>query len=552
MSEKHIYAKLAEALVGYGVTHLFGMRLYPELDPSKILPVPAHHESSAALMAYSYARVSGKPGVMTLHRAATSNVMTGLAEAWQSSVPVIVLNDGVPRENEGRNALYAQDQIALFKPVSKWIADVNDPEDAPEMLAKAFQVATTGRPGPVIVNLRGAATTPSPSQMVSNPAVFDPNFSSYPANRIAPNPDSISKAASILMSAKRPCIVSGGGVILSRAWDELLELAEIGQFPVATTISGKGGFPERHKLSLGPTGSVVGGNLGRARIADKIVKDSDVVLLIGSRTNEMATSGWQVPNPSSTIIHIDVDTQEIGRNYQTELGVIGDAKLSIKAISEALIGAAFEPSSNRTGEIESELKNWDADNSKTMNSDEVPIHPARIMREIQPFIDSGSILVSDASNPFMWATSHSFVDAGPNFITPRGTGAIGSGLSLAIGAKLAAPDHHVICFEGDGGLLCGNLPELELAARLNIPIVVVVFNNGSYLLEKERMQNSPVVDFNNFLNLNYGEIARALGCDGIRVEEPSMLEPSIKKALASGVPTVIDVVCEPDVVFPSR
>ena len=552
MTQKHIYAKLTEALVGYGVSHLFGMRLYPELDPSQITPVPAHHESSAALMAYSYARVSGKPGVMTLHRAATSNAMTGLAEAWQSSVPVIVLIDGVPRANEGRNALYAQDQIGLFTPVTKWIAVVDDPENAPAMLAKAFQVATTGRPGPVVVNLRGAATTPSHSQMVSSSAIFDHNYSSYPANRISPNMDSIAEAASLLISAERPCIVAGGGVILSRAWDDLLELAEIGQFPVATTISGKGGFPERHRLSLGPTGNVVGGRLGRARIADKMVKDSDVVLIIGSRTNEMATSSWEVPSPQSTIIHIDVDPQEIGRNYKTKIGIVGDAKLSIKALTAALRNHNFEPLSDRTNEIASLLKEWENDNFDSMTSDQIPVHPARIMQDIQPFIDAGSILVSDASNPFMWAASHSFVDAGVNFITPRGTGAIGSGLSLAIGAKIAAPHRNVICFEGDGGLLCGNLTELELAARLNIPIVVVLFNNGSFLLEKERMQNSAIVEANNFLDLNYADVAKSLGCGGIRVDQPAMLEPAISEALASGAPTLIDVVCEPDIVFPSR
>lgn len=552
MAQAHVYARMAEALAGYGVTHLFGMRLYPELDPAKIRPVAAHHETSAALMAYAYARVSGKPGVMTLHRAATPNVLMGLAEAWQSSVPVIVLNDGVPHNREGRNALYAQDQVALLSPVTKWIADVADPEQAPEMLAKAFRIATTGRPGPVVVNLRGAGTVPTPDQVIDSPAIVEPDYAAYPAQRAAPDPALVARAAALLRGAERPCIVAGGGVILSRAWSELLELAELGQFPVATTISGKGGFPERHELSAGPTGGVAGGRLGRGRVAGSVVRDSDVVLLVGSRTNEMATDAWKVPDPASTIIHIDVDPQEIGRNYQTEVGIVGDAKLSLKALADALRDASFEPARSRVSEIAELRSAWEADNAPSMNTATAPVHPARLLRDVQSFLGPDTTLVSDGSNPFTWATSHTFVDAGTTFITPRGTGAIGTGLSMAIGAKLAAPERKVICFEGDGGLLCGNLPELEVAARGKIPFVTVVFNNGSFLLEKDRMQDSAIVAENNFLPLNYADVARALGADGIRVEQPDDIAPAIQRGLDSDMPTVIDVVCEPDTVFPIR
>jgi len=186
------------------------------------------------------------------------------------------------------------------------------------------------------------------------------------------------------------------------------------------------------------------------------------------------------------------------------------------------------------------------------NSKAIPIHPARLMREVGDLLDRDTLLVSDASNPFRWATSHAFVEAGPTFITPRGTGAIGTGLPVAIGAKLAAPDKRVICFEGDGGIMCGILAELEMAARYNIAIVVVVFNNGAYLLEKQHLKDYDLSKEMNFLpGLNFANIAREFGCEGIRVEKPDSIRPAIEKAFGWQKPALVDVVLDPDESFPS-
>ena len=293
-----VHEHLSEMLARYGVTHLFGMRVYP-LDRERVQQVVIHHEASAALMAYGYARVSGRVGVMSLNKAATPNAIMGLAEAWTSSVPVIVLQDGVPVALEGRNSQFEQDQVGMMRPVTKWIGEVPDLSMAPEVLAKAFRVSTTGRPRPVMVNLRGAGPMASPPVSFDGEPRCEPQYGVFPAQRPGPDPAAIDAAAALLSSAERPCIIAGGGVVLSRAWDALLSLAEAGRIPVATTLSGKGSFPERHELSAGPTGAFggMGGPLGRARIARKIVNDSDVVLLVGTRTNEMATSRWTIPDP---------------------------------------------------------------------------------------------------------------------------------------------------------------------------------------------------------------------------------------------------------------
>ena len=548
----HVYTHLSEILIGYGVPQLFGMRIYPEMDAARIQPMNIHYETSAGLMAYGYARVSGKPGVMTLNRPGTMNIIMALTEAWNSSVPIIVLMDGLPAKNEGKHALYEQKQLEMVSPVVKWLGDIHELKQAPEMLRKAFRIATTGRPGPVVLNIRGVGSVMSPEQQIDDEPYAETQYANFPAQRIEPDPRCIEEAVNALQEAKRPCIIAGGGVNLSRAWGELKDVAEFCQIPVATTISGKGAFPELHLLSAGPTGGVVGGRLGRARVAEAIVKSSDLVLLVGSKTNEMATSRWTVPDPKTSIVHIDIDPEEIGRNYRTRVGIVADAKAALGSLKDGLKSSGFQPKESRAGEIKQLLGRWEQDNATTSNSDKVPIHPARLMREVREFMGPDSILVSDGSSPFMWATSHTFVEAGPTFITPRGTGAIGTGLPMAIGAKLGAPNKNVICFEGDGGLMCGIISELEMAARYDIGIVVVVFNNGCFLLEQNHIKDSPLKEEMSFLpGLNFANIAREFKCEGIRVERPEQIYPAIEKGLKSGRPTLVDVVCDPAEGFPS-
>ena len=532
----------------YGVEYVFGMRIYTDLDTSRTRPICIHYETTAELMAYGYARVSGKPGVCAINRPGTPNILMGLAEAYNSSIPIIVLLDGLPVGMEGRNALYAYDQVSLVRPLAKWVAEVSVPAQMPEMLRKAFRIATSGRPGPVVLIPRGIA-----EREIANAKIFaEPQFSVFPATRLPPDPDLIREAAGLLGEAERPCIVAGGGVNTSRAWAELRSLVELTQFPVATTISGKGSFLEVHPLSVGAVGDIQGGRLGRGRVAAKIVKDSDVVLLVGSRTNQMATSNWTVPDPNSTLIHVDIDPMEIGRNYTTRLGIVADARLALRALAQALQESGYRPKSSRAPEIERLLEEWERDNEAMEGSNAIPIQPARLTREIRPFIDSDTILVSDGSSPFMWASSHLKVDAGPTFISPRGTGAIGTGFPMAVGAKLAAPDKKVICFEGDGGIMCGILAELEVGARYNLGIPVIVFNNGSLLHEKRRMRG-PLREEMDFLpGIDFATVARGLKCEGIRVERPEDIHPALERALANRrTPTVIDVVIDHDQGFPA-
>lgn len=548
MAKMTVDQAVCETLAAYGVEYVFGMRIYTDLDTSRTRPVNVHHEASAELMAYGYARISGKPGVCAINRPGTPNALLGLAEAYNSSVPIIVLLDGLPLAVEGKHALYAYDQVGLMRPLAKWIGEVSIPSQMPEMLRRAFRIATSGRPGPVVLIARGIAEKEIEDASIS----VEPQFTTFPATRIPPAPELVREAARLLAEADRPCIVAGGGVVTSGAFAELRDLAELAGIPVATTISGKGAFDERHPLSAGAVGNIQGGRLGRGRVAARIVQESDVVLLVGTRTNQMATNNWTVPDSASIIIHIDIDPVEIGRNYRTRLGIVADAKLALGALSEAWREGGYAPRSERVDEIKGLLGDWERDNQEIENSGAIPIQPARLIREVRRFVDANTILVSDGSSPFMWASSHLRIEAGRSFISPRGTGAIGTGLPMAIGAQLAAPDRRVICFEGDGGLMCGILAELETAARCNLGMPVIVFNNGSYLHEKNRMQG-PLREEMDFLpGIDFATVARGLKCEGIRVEQPERIAPAMERALANRrTPTVLDVVIDPVQGFPS-
>ncbi|HZT05443.1 MAG TPA: thiamine pyrophosphate-binding protein, partial [Chloroflexota bacterium] len=221
---------VCETLSQYGVQYVFGMRIYTDLDTSRTRPINIHHESSAELMAYGYARVSGRPGVCAVNRPGTPNALMGLAEAYNSSVPIIVLLDGLPVGLDGKNALYSYDQVALMRPLAKWVAEVPNPAQMPEMLRKAFRIATSGRPGPVVLIPRGIADREVPGARI----FAEPQFAEYPATRIPPDPALIREAVRLIAEAERPCIVAGGGVNTSRAWDELRALAHLTQMPVAT------------------------------------------------------------------------------------------------------------------------------------------------------------------------------------------------------------------------------------------------------------------------------------------------------------------------------
>lgn len=552
-----------ETLKAHGTEYLFGIPgstipLYAEFAGRKdIKPILTRDERGGACMADGYARISQKPGVCTANSGAgTTNMSTGIAEAWMSSIPVIAITSARTTTETGKNAIMfcrgsEYDTFHVLKPYTKWGIQVHHAARVSELLSRAYAIATTGRPGPVHVELY-------PQAMLDEwefEIVGDKQYSVWPASRVWPDPSKLRDAAKLLVEAKRPVIVSGGGVVRAGAWDELIALAEHLSIPVATSLFGKGSIPEKHLLAVGVSGI-------HARIsANQTVEQADLVFFIGSNTDEHTTNKWTIPTPGkATIIHLDVDPDEIGRNYPTAVGIVSDAKTGMAGLLDAVktlvpqkryVKERYEFVAQRVGAWRERIR-------PDQLSSATPIKPQRLIHEISQFLKKDAIVLGDLSFSSIWVDVHYDAPIPGPFVTyARGFDMLGWGLPASLGAQLAAPGRQVLSLIGDGSLgFC--IGELETARRYNIPAVNVVLNNGTLGYEKflmkyhakpgETMQEYPGCDFSD---TDYAAVARGFGCVGIRVEHSSEIRPALETAFASGRPALIDVVIDQNVLPPS-
>jgi acetolactate synthase I/II/III large subunit len=538
---------LYETLRACGVTHIFGIdspeALYAEIDRAEMRPITVRDERAGAIMADGFARVSGRPGVCAAIRGpGATNLITGLGEAWASSIPVVAIVNDVNTAVVGKNPIQEVDHLALFRPITKWAVRLDRPERVSELTARAFVLATSGRPGPTLVSCPDDVLAASGA----SPASMRPGSRRYPHLRTAPDPAAVREAVAVLADAARPAIVAGGGVLSSGAWDELRRVAELLDAPVATTPLGKGAIDETHPLAAGVMSAYTGGEMGRGRIANEAIRDADVVLLVGTKTGNVATSNWTLPDPSCRTVHVDVDPAEIGRNYRS-IGVLGDAALALGALADGLAAAGGRPASGRRAELAQALDDWRARIRPLAESGARPIRPERVLAEMARFVDDDTIVCADASYSSLWAVDRlAMKKPGRRLISARGFGGIGWALPAGIGAKLAAPDKTVLCLTGDGafGFV---FQELETAARYGIGVVVVVLNNSVFAYQKHAEQLSYGRTFETqLLDVDYAALARVLRCDGVSVSDPDQLGPVLGAAIASGRPTVINVVIDPE------
>ena len=537
---------VVEMLKAHGVEILFGLcgdTSLPFYDALARLPHGMRHvltrdERSAAYMADGYARISGKVGVCEgPSGGGATYILPGLTEANESSVAVLCINSDISVAARGRYTLTALDQGALMKPVTKWNAVLDRPQDIPRVFRAAFNQMTTGRPGAVHIALPFDVQNGS----VDRADVWgDPSLGLYPARRVAPDLSLVERAAQMLDDAAYPVFLCGGGVVIAGAEADLLKLAERLSAPVATTISGKGSISELHPLAVGVVGSNGGTPETRA-----ILDQADLVVFVGCRAGSVTTERWRHPTPGKTkVIHLDVDAAVLGANYPVDAPLVGDAKLALAALNDSL-GTVQRPLEATVVQNAKEQK-FARFRDLTM-SDDKPIKPERIVAEVAQALDPDAIIVADAGTPCPYFSAYYQVRVtGRRFFSNRAHGALGYSLSAAVGAHLARPQVKCVAVMGDGsfGFTCG---ELETAVRYRLPITFIVISNGTYGWIKAGQKSGYgeryfAVDFDT---TDHAAVAAAFGVKSWRVTEPKELGKVLKEAVAHGGPSLVDIVCQP-------
>ena len=546
--EQTVARQLALGLARHGVEVIFGQSLPSllvlEAESQGIRQLTYRTENAGGTMADGFARVSNRVGVVTAQNGPAATLLVPpLAEAMKASIPVVALVQDVPASNRERNAFQDFDHIGMFDPCSKWVRRLEDPDRAEDYLDMAFTAALTGRPGPAVLMLPKDLLAERCSPRI--PA-RQASIASFPLDRVWPDPANVARAAALIAEADQPLVIAGGGVHASGAVDAIVELQRVAKVPVATTNMGKGSVDETHPLSLGVIGNVMGPGAPAHHLRD-LVRSSDVVLLVGNRTNENGTDSWQLLPPDATFIHLDLDGTEVGRNYES-VRLVGDARSGLAALTHALEEhdlSRREQGAEALERIIAEARTRHVNDAAAVtSSDESPLRPERIMRELAACTGPDTIVCGDASYSTIWVSAYLRAErAGQRFLTPRGLAGLGWGLPLALGAQVARPDAHVVCVAGDGGF--GHVwSELETAVREELPVTIIVLNNSILGFQKhsELHQFKSHTTATQFGSVDHAALARACGVTGHRVADVAALRDALQDANERRGPTLIDVI----------
>jgi acetolactate synthase-1/2/3 large subunit len=435
-------------------------------------------------------------------------------------------------------------QIDILRPAVKEVIRIESIARIPELMRRAFAVATTGRPGPVVVDVpedisHGTFGFPDGAFDV------DSAYEAAPALRCRPDAESVRRAAALLRDARRPIVLAGGGVHLSGAAPALTRFARALALPVAHTMTGKGAIPCTDPLSAGLFGRY-------DRIANALIEESDLLLVIGCKLGEIATKRYTVPPTGKTLIHLDIVAEEIGRTVRPDIALWGDARAGIEDLETALTKDAGAIAARQRGyaaEVKQRMDAWRSNAEPRYASDEVPISMGRLMGELNKAMPADGLLIADGGFAAHWGgLLFDTRQAGRGFVPDRGFASIGYGLPGAMGAALAAPDRRVVSLTGDGGFNM-MLGELETARRMGLSFTIVVVNNaasGYVKALQHLMYGAGAYHASDLAETNYARVAEALGCTGIRVEQPDAVAPALQQAFAAQGPVVIDLVVTRD------
>ncbi|QHS23621.1 acetolactate synthase [Virgibacillus sp. MSP4-1] len=491
-------------------------------DEPEIDLYSARHEGGASFMAEGYAKASGKPGVVMATRGVgASNLSIGVHTAYQDSTPMVVFIGQVSREVREREGFQEVNLQEMFRYTAKWAVELNEAKRVPELVQRAFRVAQTGRPGPVIVSL--------PEDMLKEKAVMN-----FGPKIIMPKPkpadSEIQEIEKLLKGAERPLIIAGGGVKAARAEDDLLSFVEHSGIPVLTAFRRHDVFPHHHKRFMGHLG------LGTHPEIKKTVQEADVLLVLGSRLSEVTTQNYQFPQFHQRLIHIDIDADTIGKVFAPDIGVVADAKEALKGL-QAIKGSE-------------EWKDW-SDQRRKAYEQAANIHASedssiyqQVYTSLIEDLPQGAIISNDAGNFAGWLHAYYPFRQKNTYIGPT-SGAMGYGMPAALGAKLAHPNRPVISLSGDGGFMM-TMQELETAVRYRIPVIALVFNNQSYgtIRMHQEIHHPGRVMGTSLSDAGFARYAESMGAIGIEVKEGAEFKAALSKALSREKPVVMDIKCD--------
>ena len=533
---------LIQALEKEGVDVVFGLPgganlpIYDALVDANFRHILVRHEQSAAHMADGYARIKRKAGVcFATSGPGATNLITGIATAYADSSPVVAVTGQVPLAMIGKDAFQETDIIGVANPCTKYSFQPRAATEIPEVVKKAVYIAESGRPGPVLVDI------PKDVQQATADMKFPDliKVRGYNPNVEADLSETV-RAVELLLNAERPIIMAGGGVILSGAFSELQALAELVQIPVVTTFKGKGAFPENHPLAMGPIGMH-----GHAE-ANKIILEADCILAVGARFSDRSVGKFDEFGKGMSIIHMDIDPAEIGKNKSVDVALVGDVKSSLRTLVKMFSKKMIKRDSDSPWlKRRKELIQYYAETLKDYPRE---ITAKKSLKKLRELLPANAIVTTEVGQCQMWASLHFDVIAPGTFFSSTGLGTMGFGFPASIGAKAARPDVPVVDIAGDGSF---NMTENSLAVSVldKLPVIVFLMNNymlGMVAQWQRTFYNRRYSGVHQYRCPDYVKIADAYGAQGIRAESMHELERAIKEALKSDVATVIDIPIDPE------
>jgi acetolactate synthase-1/2/3 large subunit len=553
---------IAKCLKQDGVEKVFGQcghtnyALIDSCERVGIEYVSFRHEQLAAHAADAYFRVSHKLAVLNVHLSpGMTNALTGVITAAADSTPMVVFSGNTPsyhhakEPHQGIRFHADASQGDIYRPFCKRVWRVDDAKFLPDVMPRALNVSQTGRPGPVLIDVPMDVF----SQQVSVEPVILERRPNYP--RVGPESEGVAAAVSLLLNAKKPVVFAGNGILLSEACDELRQLVELMNIPIATTLMGKGVFPETHPLALGMTG------IWGSRAANETTLEADVILAIGTAFGEADCSSWDTKYtfsiPPTRLIQIDIDPQEIGKIYPVAVGIVGDAKATLKELIRQLQESKRAVSTIALPAVAERKASWEKELVETQQDENKPIHPARLLKELIKVLPEDAIVVSDVGWNKNGAGQQLLSVKPSTFITSGGMAVMGFSPGAAVGAKIGAPDKKVVCLIGDGGLLSA-LGALATVVELGTPVVFVLFNNFCY----STIRTVGVTYFNNSYgtefttpdgkpyNPDFPLLAKAFGIESALVEEPADLSAALEIAMGAKSSYLLEVRTRGDVPMP--